>query len=116
MLGLLQYTGLPQGVKNAAGTFQRVIDVILGDRKGKDVLTFLDDENIGIETEEEHLKSLDEVLNELHEAGVRQKLSKCRFGVRQVKVLKHQVGPQGVTPAAGHLWAIQILQEPASGE
>ncbi len=33
VLGLLQYTRLPQGLKNSPGTFQRIVNAILGEKK-----------------------------------------------------------------------------------
>ena len=54
VLGLFQFTRLPQGLKNSPGTFQRIINIILGSRKGKDVLAFMDDTSIGTETEDGH--------------------------------------------------------------
>ncbi len=54
VLGLLQYTRLPQGLKNSPGTFQRIVNTILGDRKGRDVMAFMDDTSVGTETEVEH--------------------------------------------------------------
>ena len=115
VLGLLQYTRLPQGLKNSPGTFQRIVNLILGDRKGQDVLSYVDDTSIGTETEEEHLKSLNEILTILYENGVRLKLSKCSFGVREVEVLGHKVSPEGVLPSDAHVRAIRNLIEPASG-
>eukprot|EP00171_Calliarthron_tuberculosum_P000048 IDg48t1 len=63
--GLLQYRRLPQGIKNDPGTFQRIVNMILGDRKGRDVMAFVDDTSVGTETEEEHLKSLESILDTL---------------------------------------------------
>ncbi len=57
VMGLLQHTRLPQGLKNSPGTLQRIVDSIMGSRKGKDVLAYSDETNIGIETDEEHLKT-----------------------------------------------------------
>lgn len=63
VLGLLQYTRLPQGLKNSPGTFQRIVNFILGDRKGRDVMAFMDDTSVGTATEEEHLEPLAAILD-----------------------------------------------------
>lgn len=115
VVGLLQYTRLPQGMKNASGTLQRILNVVLGDRKGRDVLAFMDDTSIGTETEEEHLKSLESLLETLLRAGVRLKLSKCSFGVRSAEVLGHMIDSEGIRPSRAHVEAIGQLTEPASG-
>eukprot|EP00171_Calliarthron_tuberculosum_P002219 IDg2219t1 len=114
VIGLLQYTRLPQGLKNSPGTFQRIVNLIQGDRKGRDVLSYVDDTSVGTETEEDHLLSLEGILTLLYESGVRLKLSKCTFGVREVEVLGHKVGPGGVKPSDKHVKAIRELVEPAS--
>lgn len=54
---LLQYTRLPQGMKNSSETLQKIINTVLGDRKGQDVFAFIDDTSAGTETEEQHLSS-----------------------------------------------------------
>lgn len=59
---LLQYTRLPQGLKNYLGTFQRIVSSILGERKGMDVSDFLDDASTGTFTEKEHLASVTTIL------------------------------------------------------
>lgn len=116
VLGLLQFTRLPQGLKNAPGTFQRIINMILGDRKGRDVLAFMDDTSIGTANEDEHLESLATVLDLLFEAGVRLKLSKCKFGFREAEILGHMVDEHGLRPSDKHLEAIQRLEMPRSGD
>eukprot|EP00171_Calliarthron_tuberculosum_P023685 IDg23685t1 len=55
-LGLLQYRRLPRGMKNAPGTLQRIVNMILGSRKGRDEMAFVDDTSVGTETEYEHLE------------------------------------------------------------
>lgn len=116
VLGLLQYTRLPQGLKNSPGTFQRIVNVILGDRKGRDVQAFMDDISIGTATEDEHLESLASALDLLYTAGVRLKLSKCEFGVRRAEILGHVVDAEGLRPSDKHVEAIRALVEPASGD
>ncbi len=116
VLGLLQYTRLPQGLKNSPGTFQRIVNTILGDRKGRDVMAFMDDTSVGIESEEEYLESLKSILEALPEANMRLRLSKCRFRVHNAEVLGHMVNERGLQPSAGHIAAIRALVEPAYGD
>lgn len=61
--------------------------------------------------EETHLKDLDEIFTCMFQAEMRLKLSKCRFGVRDVEVLGHRVTPKGLRPSEGHIEAIRNLQE-----
>lgn len=90
--------------------------MILGDRKGRDVLVFIDDTSIGTETEEKHLESLESVLDLLFGCGVRLKLSKCEFGVRRAEILGHMVDENGLRPSDKHVESIRALTEPQSGD
>lgn len=115
VLGFLQYTGLPQGFKNAPGDFQRIINIILGDMKGRNVLTIMDGTSVGTPDEETHLQALAEVLDLLGTAGVRLKLSKCQFGVRLAEILRHVVYERGILPSDKCVEAIRALEEPNQG-
>lgn len=48
-LGQLQYTRLPEGLKSYLDTFQRVANPILRSRNCRDVMSFVDDTNVGTE-------------------------------------------------------------------
>ena len=96
VVGLLQYTRLPQGMKNSPVTLQRIIYNVLGDGKGQDVFAFMEDTSVGIETEEQNLPSLESLLGTLLHAGIRLKLSKCRFGVRSTEILGHHIYGKGL--------------------
>ena len=93
-------------MKNSSGTFQRIVNVVLGEQKGKDALAYMDDVNVGSKDEKEHLISLNRVLTLLSRAGMKLKLSKCSFGIRSVDVLGHHVGPDGLKPSFDHVRAI----------
>ena len=82
VLGLLQYTRLPMGMKNSPGTSQRIINMTLRSRKGEDLLVSMDYMGLGTEDEDSHLVALESLLDCLHQNGVRLSLSKCQFGVR----------------------------------
>ena len=116
VIGLLQFTRLPQELKSSPGTFQRILNMILGNRKSRDVLAFMDDTSIGTATENKHLKSLAFVLDLLYENGVRLKLSKCEFGVRRAEILGHVVDENGLRPSDKHVEAIRALGESRSGD
>ena len=84
VLGLFQYIGLPQGLKNSPPTFQRAVNERLGDLKGQSVWSFFDDASVGSEDEGSHLRELDEVLGRLEVSGMNLKLRKCRLApIRQ---------------------------------
>ena len=79
------------------------------------MLQYVDDTSVGAETEEEYMKSVNEILQILYENEVRLKHSKCYFGVREVEVLSQKVSMEGVLPSNANVSAIRNLIVPASG-
>lgn len=70
MIGLLTHTSLPLGMKHSFGKLQGILNVVLGDRKGLEVLAFIVDASTGTETEAEHLGALQSLLDTLLRASV----------------------------------------------
>ena len=63
VLGLLQYTRLPQGMKSSAAVLQRIVNQVLAKCKGQSVWAYMDDGTIGSETAEKHVQHVSEVLD-----------------------------------------------------
>lgn len=82
---------MPFGLKNAASTYQRVINGILAPHR-QYACAYIDDVAIYSESWEEHLEHLDKVLSSLDKAGLTLNVSKCRFAQQEVKFLGHIVG------------------------
>ncbi len=66
-------------MKTAPMTFQRMITMLLGDLKGKNIFAYLDDVIIASPDADSHLASLEAVFDRLRTAGLKVKLSKCDF-------------------------------------
>ena len=75
--GLYCYNWLVFGLSVSPLIFQKVMDNILAGID--DCACFLDDIIITGETEEQHLKTLELVLDRLREAGVKLNKDKCKF-------------------------------------
>ena len=112
VVGLLRYVRLPQGLKNSPAVFQRVVNALFASRKGRDVWEFMEDISMRTLTAEEHLRSLQSVLDTFLAAGARLKISKCTFGAREVEVLGHRISKQGLKPSDLHLQRIRDLRQP----
>ena len=96
--GTYEFKVMPFGLCNAPATFQRTMDYVLGDAKGKFVMVYLDDVIIYSKTFEEHLKHIEEVLNRIRDANLRLKAEKCFFAATELQFLGHVVGKDGVRP------------------
>lgn len=87
---------MPFGLTNAPATFQRLMECVLAGLTPGQCLVYLDDVIIFGATFQEHLNRLQEVLCKLDEAGLRLKLSKCRFSMKEVRYLGYVVSQNGI--------------------
>jgi len=76
------------------------------------VTVYLDDILITGETEAEHLKSLEQVLERLAKAGLRVKKPKCIFMAPSVAYLGHVIDAKGIHPLPDKVKAIQQAPTP----
>lgn len=95
-LGFWEFNRMPQGVTNAPGTFQRLMEKCMEDINLREVLVFLDDLIIFSETLEEHERRLLKVLSRLREYGLKLALENCKFFQTSVRYLGHIVSERGV--------------------
>ena len=87
---------MPFGLKNAAQTFQRLMDTIL---RGIDcVFVYLDDILVSSTSRAEHAIHLRSVFSTLSSAGMVVQRQKCVFGVSELSFLGHSVSPAGIKP------------------
>ena len=96
--GLWQFRVMPFGLCNAPGTFQRMMDTVLGDERFTSCLVYLDDIIVYGRSYEEHQERLALVLRYIDAVGLKIKLKKCTFGQKRLSVLGHVVSAQGVEP------------------
>jgi ''chromo'' (CHRromatin Organisation MOdifier) domain./Reverse transcriptase (RNA-dependent DNA polymerase)./Integrase core domain. len=87
-----QYTCLPMGITNAAPTFQKNMEAMLGGLVWKSVIVYIDDIIIYSNTFQEHKEHLREVLKRLRTANVVLKPEKCDLCQQEVEYLGHVVG------------------------
>ena len=73
---------------------------------------YLDDIIITGESEEQHLRNLDTVLQKLQMAGLRLKEDKCTFMVSEVQYLGHKINSQGIHPTTDKIKAIKEAPKP----
>ena len=108
--GLYEYNCLPFGVSSAPSIFQRTMDNLLQGIKG--VSVYIDDILISGSTVEEHLRTLDKVLERLHNAGLRLNKSKCFFLRPWIEYLGHIINRDGLRPTMEKVRAIQEAPTP----
>lgn len=94
--GLFEWTRMPFGLCNAPATFQRLMEVVLGDLAFEVLLIYLDDIIVFSEDFQGHCEKLDVVFDRLRQHGLKLKPSKCFLFSAEVKFLGHVVSAKGI--------------------
>lgn len=112
--GQLMFRGVPFGLKIMTGHMQRMMEKLLG-RYGRK--PFQDDVAIASNDAEQHKKDVLEVLKALtYEAGLRLNLKKCKFFVREAKILGSIVSGKGIRMDPLKIKAIMNWPQPTDAK
>jgi hypothetical protein len=85
--GTYCYLRIPEGLKNAGGSFSRMTTKVLHSQIGRNVLTYVDDIIVKSTKQENHIANLQETFANFRQAGLKLNLEKCVFGVKKGKFL-----------------------------
>ncbi len=106
----LQYNVMAFGLRNAAATFQRLVNLVLADVPN--VNAYLDDLIVYSQSWPEHVSLLQTVFERLERAFLTLNLSKCEIGKATVTYLGKQVGEGQVRPLTAKITAISEFPAP----
>ena len=98
------------GITSAPEHFQRRMSEILADLDG--VVCMIDDVLVYGDTQEEHDRRLEKVLQRMKEVGLTLNRDKCHFSQNQVKFLGQILNKDGVHPDNEKVEAIQKFRRP----
>ena len=110
--GLYEFKRMPFGLKNAPGTFQRLMNYVLQEYLYKFVAVYLDDIIIYSTTYEEHIKHLQLVLDAIRKAKLMIKLKKGQFCLPNLPFLGHIIGRNSLQPDPKKIKKIKELPAP----
>ena len=117
-LGLFEFNVLSMGVSNGPATFQRVMEKVLEDlllsSSSPITRVFFDDVAVGGSNTSGHVTMLGKCFQCLRSAGLKLKLSKCKFMQREVEFLGFTLSSQGVSTCPDKVSKVRELQIPKS--
>ena len=93
-IGRWRYTRLPFGLNSANEVFQKKVSQHFEDIPGAMVL--FDDILVYAENEEDHDKTLRQVLKRCKMGGIKLNRKKCEFKIKEVKYLGHIISEEGI--------------------
>ena len=95
-LGFHKCKHRPFGLTNAPATFQWLMQSCLGNLHLHYCIIYLDDVIVFSQTPEEHVFRLRAVFEQLKQAGLKLKSSKCEFFMQDLTYLGHVVSKDGI--------------------
>ncbi len=108
--GLYEYNRMPFGLKNAAQTFQRLMDTVT---QGLDfIFVYLDDILVASCNKAQHLDHLKQLFQRLADHGLVINPKKCEFGKSKINFLGHEVTPEGIKPDTKKVDVLRNFQRP----
>jgi hypothetical protein len=111
--GTYCYLWMPEGLKNARGSFSRMTAKVLYSPIGRNVLTYVNDIIVKSTKQENHFANLQETFSNFRQAGLKLNLEKCVFGVKG-KFLGCLVSTKGIEANPSKIEAILRMEPPNS--
>jgi hypothetical protein len=112
--GTYCYLQMPDGLKNAGGSFSRMTAKVLRSQIGRNVLTYVDDIIVKSTKQENHVADLQETFANFRQAGLKLNPEKCVFGVKKGKFLGCLVSTKGIEANPSMIEAILRMEPPNS--
>lgn len=108
--GLFEFVRMPFGLSNSPSSYQRMMDIVLGDAKHEFALCYLDDVTVFSRSFEEHVEHLQIVLQRMRAAGLTIHPGKVQLAGEKINLLGFVVDKGVLRPNPEKLQA--ILQYP----
>jgi hypothetical protein len=112
--GTYCYLRMPEGLKNAGGSFDRMTSKVLYTQIGKNVLTYVDDIIVKSTKQENHITDLQETFANVRKASLKLNLKKCVFRMKKGQFLGCLVSTKGIEANPRNMEAILWMKPPKS--
>ena len=90
------YEAMPFGLRNVGAAYQKLVDKVFADQRGKNIEAYVDDSIVKSKTDREHLEDLAETFRTLKKYQMKLNPKKCVFGVKAGKFLGFLVSKRGI--------------------
>ncbi|XP_013739462.1 uncharacterized protein LOC106442308 [Brassica napus] len=94
--GTYCYKVMPFGLKNAGATYQRLVNRIFSEQRGKTMEVYIDDMLVNSLDEQDHISHLEECFAKLNAHNMKLNPTKCRFAVASGEFLGYLVTCRGI--------------------
>lgn len=108
--GRYKFLRMPYGICSASEVFHKKMFENFDDLEG--VCMYIDDLLIFGSCQSSHDKNLMKVLERCRKINLKLNLSKCKFGVKEIKYLGHLITNNGIYPDNSHISAITNMPTP----
>ena len=106
------YVRMPEGLRNAGCTFNRMIKKVLADQLGRNISAYVDDVVVRSRKKEDHIQDLRETFANLRRHGLKLNPEKYVFGVRRGKLLGCMITERGIEANTEKIEAISRIKPP----
>src|SRR6266513_1472321 len=93
---LYECTIMPFGLTNAPATFQRTMQMVLGELFYTVAPVYIDDIIVHSKTFQDHMRDIEDVFEKLQGANLKLGPEKCKFCFEEIKFLGHIIGKDGI--------------------
>ncbi|KAK8948470.1 hypothetical protein KSP39_PZI005589 [Platanthera zijinensis] len=109
--GCYCYKMMPFGLKNAGATYQKMMDRVFREQKGRNLEVYVDDLMVKSLDVDSHIQDLEETFATLRKFKMRLNPLKCVFGASRGKFLGHLLTPAGVEPNPDKSYVVEVAEE-----
>ena len=100
---------MPFGLKNAAATYQQLVNKIFKEQIGRNMEVYVDDMLVKSKSTKNHVADLEETFSTLRKYKMKLNPIKCAFGVTSGKILGFMVPEHGIEANPEKIRAIQKM-------
>ncbi|XP_021853697.2 uncharacterized protein [Spinacia oleracea] len=112
--GVYNYKAMPFGLKNAGTTYQKLVDRVFAEQKGRNIEVYVDDSIVKSREAADHIEDLRETFANLRKYQMKLNPKKCVFGVKSGKFLGFLVSERGIDANPEKIEAILNFPQPKS--